>query len=56
MCRANRDKTPVYLETETEGNVGYYERLGFEVVEQTISTGLNLPIWLMMRPQPAAGA
>ena len=56
MCRADRDKTPVYLETETEGNVGYYERLGFEVVEQTISTGLNLPIWLMIRPQPAVGS
>jgi ribosomal protein S18 acetylase RimI-like enzyme len=56
MRRADWDKTPVYLETETEGNVGYYEHLGFEVVEQTIATGLNLPLWLMIRPQPAGGA
>ena len=49
MSRAQRDNTPVYLETETEANVGYYERLGFDIVEQTIAAGLDLPIWLMIR-------
>jgi ribosomal protein S18 acetylase RimI-like enzyme len=48
--RADRDHTPVYLETETEGNVGFYEHLGFEVVEQTVAAGLDLPLWLMVRP------
>ena len=49
--RADRDQTPVYLETETERNVRFYEHLGFDVVEQTIAAGLNLPLWLMVRPQ-----
>lgn len=51
MQRADRDQTPVYLETETESNVRFYEHLGFDVVEQTIAAGLNLPLWLMVRPQ-----
>lgn len=49
ISRADRDKTPIYLETETEANVAYYEHLGFGVVERTIATGLNLPIWLLTR-------
>lgn len=51
--RADRDQTPIYLETETEGNVRFYEHLGFDVVEQTVASGLNLPLWLMARPQHA---
>lgn len=51
MWRADRDGTPIYLETETEGNVRFYEHLGFDVVEQTVAAGLNLPLWLMVRPQ-----
>lgn len=51
MRRADRDQAPIYLETETEGNVGFYEHLGFDVVEQTVAAGLNLPLWLMVRPQ-----
>lgn len=50
IARADRDKTPVYLETETEGNVGYYEYLGFGVVDQIVATGLDLPLWMMTRP------
>ena len=47
--RADRDGKPIYLETETEGNVGYYEHLGFEVVEEMNATGVDLPLWLMSR-------
>jgi ribosomal protein S18 acetylase RimI-like enzyme len=47
--RADRDGAPIYLETETENNVLFYERLGFEVIEETVATGLGLPIWLMVR-------
>ena len=54
MRRADRDNTLVYLETETESNVAYYEHLGFAVVEQIVATGLNLPIWLMIRRPPTA--
>ena len=47
--RSERDGAPIYLETETEQNVVFYERLGFEVIEETVATGLGLPIWLMVR-------
>jgi ribosomal protein S18 acetylase RimI-like enzyme len=52
--RADRDNTPVYLETETEGNVGFYQHLGFEVIEQITAAGLDLPLWLMTR-RPTSG-
>jgi len=51
LRRADLDNTPVYLETQTERNVTFYEHLGFDVVEQTVATGLDLPLWLMIRPQ-----
>jgi ribosomal protein S18 acetylase RimI-like enzyme len=50
MHRADLDGRPIYLETETDSNVRFYERLGFEVLEETVATGLGLPVWLMSRP------
>ncbi|MCP4967879.1 MAG: GNAT family N-acetyltransferase [bacterium] len=50
LHRADHENTPVYLETETVGNVGFYEHLGFEVLEQVTAVGLDLPVWLMQRP------
>lgn len=49
MARADRDGRPIYLETETESNVRFYRRLGFEVIEEAVATGLGLPVWLMCR-------
>ncbi len=48
--RADREAAPIYLETETEGNVRFYRRLGFDVLEATAAEALGLPIWLMLRP------
>ena len=53
LKHAERDQTPVYLETETEGNVVFYERLGFSVLEQVKAEALNVPVWLMARRQPS---
>lgn len=50
MGRSDRDGRSIYLETATESNVRFYERLGFEVLEETVATGLGLPVWLMSRP------
>jgi ribosomal protein S18 acetylase RimI-like enzyme len=47
--RADRDGTPAYLETETEGNVRFYEGLGFSVLETHRAPVLDVPIWLMAR-------
>jgi ribosomal protein S18 acetylase RimI-like enzyme len=49
LARADRDGTPVYLETETEGNVRFYEALGFTVVEELDAPGVGVPLWLMVR-------
>lgn len=53
LHRAEADHTPIYLETQTAGNVGFYQYLGFEVLEQITAAGLNLPLWLMRHPPSA---
>ena len=50
LRRADEAGTRTYLETETEGNVAFYERLGFEVIEQLTADAIDLPLWLMARP------
>ena len=52
--RANNDDTAMYLETETAANVAFYQHLGFEVLEEIVAVGLDLPVWLMRRPRPSA--
>ena len=45
-------KIPVYLETESERNVQFYERLGFEVIKEISLPILNLPMWEMLYRNP----
>ncbi len=40
---------PLYLETESERNVRWYERFGFESVKQINLPMINLPMWEMAR-------
>ena len=47
LDRADSDGKIAYLETETESNVGFYQRLGFDVVEEIIIDRMELPLWLM---------
>jgi ribosomal protein S18 acetylase RimI-like enzyme len=42
------DRMPAYLETETAGNIRFYERAGFDVVEEIQIFGVR--IWTMRRP------
>ena len=44
---------PVYLETETEANVRFYQRLGFRVLETMTLPVVELSAWLMLR-EPSA--
>jgi GNAT superfamily N-acetyltransferase len=53
ISRADRDGVAVYLETETEANVRFYEHLGFEIREQITAAGLGIPVWSLVR-EPAA--
>ena len=49
MTKTDREKLPVYLETNVEKNVSFYQNYGFEVVEHTIVPKTDLPIWCMLR-------
>ena len=40
---------PIYVETETERNVGMYEGFGFRVLKQITLPIINLPQWEMVR-------
>ena len=52
--RANRDNRPIYLETETEANASFYERLGFETLDEITIEAIGMPFSLMIRrPDPA---
>lgn len=48
--RAAADAHPIYLETDTEENVEFYGRLGFEVLETVTVEAIAIPMWLMARP------
>ncbi|MBD3197064.1 MAG: GNAT family N-acetyltransferase [Candidatus Lokiarchaeota archaeon] len=50
MCELiDEQKLPVYLETNTEENVGFYQKYGFEVVEHLILPETDVPFWCMLR-------
>jgi ribosomal protein S18 acetylase RimI-like enzyme len=47
--RCDSERTPAYLETDTERNVQLYERHGFKVTEEFDLPGGGPPVWLMWR-------
>lgn len=47
--KADSDKKPIYLETHTENNAAYYQRMGFNSVNTTRIPKYELPIWCMLR-------
>ena len=47
------DGAPAYLETDAAGNLRFYERAGFEVVEEIWALGVR--IWTMRRPAAGGG-
>lgn len=46
-------RLPVYLETEKEENIGFYEKFGFHIIKEIMLPQLNLPMWEMIR-EPAS--
>jgi ribosomal protein S18 acetylase RimI-like enzyme len=46
---SQRLRVPLYLETETEKNVAFYQRQGFHLVRQIILPIIDLPMWEMAR-------
>jgi ribosomal protein S18 acetylase RimI-like enzyme len=49
LNRADVDGVPCYLETQTEGNVGFYQKRGFEVVSDGVVPDQGIRIWTMLR-------
>jgi ribosomal protein S18 acetylase RimI-like enzyme len=49
LLRADEDGVPCCLETQTEANVGFYEKRGFEVVSDSVGPGQGIRIWTMLR-------
>ncbi len=48
--KAEAEKKSIYLETQKENNVKFYEKYGFSVKKKIIlPEPLNLPMWLMVR-------
>ena len=50
--KGDREGRPVYLETETEENVAWYGKRGFEVMKKITLEPAGLPLWEMIR-EPA---
>jgi ribosomal protein S18 acetylase RimI-like enzyme len=48
LARADQDGVPCYLETQTESNVAFYQKRGFEVVSDGVLPGLELSVWMML--------
>ena len=48
------DRVPAYLETDTAGNIPFYQRAGFDVVEEIGILGVS--IWAMRREAAGEGA
>jgi ribosomal protein S18 acetylase RimI-like enzyme len=47
--RADHEDTSIFLDTETSGNVSFYQHFGFEVIEETTAPASGVPVWLMVR-------
>jgi ribosomal protein S18 acetylase RimI-like enzyme len=50
LLLADADKMSCYLETETEPNVSFYQKRGFEVLGKLEFPDLSLHLWTMRRP------
>ncbi len=47
--RIEREKYPVFLETNFEGNVALYEHLGFKLIDERIIPETNITNWAMLK-------
>lgn len=49
LAQADKSELPCYLETQTEGNVAFYRKRGFEVVSDGLVPDQGARIWTMLR-------
>lgn len=53
--RAAEEATPCYLETETETNVRFYRKQGFDVVHEEAFDEAGFRLWFMRKPPSGTG-
>jgi ribosomal protein S18 acetylase RimI-like enzyme len=53
LDRADAEGVPCYLETDTEPNVAFYRKSGFEVIGEQREPVCDLPIWFLRRESGA---
>lgn len=49
LAQADREGVPCYLETQTERNVAFYQKRGFQVVSDGRVSGQEIRVWTMLR-------
>ncbi|MGD8475063.1 MAG: GNAT family N-acetyltransferase [Anaerolineae bacterium] len=49
LAQADRDGVPCHLETQTEGNVSFYQHRGFEIVSDGWVAEREIRVWMMLR-------
>jgi len=47
--RADAEGVPCYLETQTDVNVAFYRKSGFDVIDERREPACELPIWFLRR-------
>ena len=52
LARAREDGLPAFLETATPSNVGLYQALGFEVIDEWHVPKRGPKFWSMLNPKP----
>lgn len=50
LTQADNDGISCYLETQTERNVAFYRKRGFEVVSDGVVPDQGIRVWTMLRP------
>jgi hypothetical protein len=50
LAQANAGGIACYLDTGTEGNVRFYEKHGFQVMEHGSTPSDGVQVWAMLRP------
>ncbi|MFW9881376.1 MAG: GNAT family N-acetyltransferase [Candidatus Thorarchaeota archaeon] len=47
--KIDSEDLPIYLETNNEKNLGFYQKYGFEIIEHIIIPETDVPLWCMLR-------
>ncbi|MFX1597238.1 MAG: GNAT family N-acetyltransferase, partial [Promethearchaeota archaeon] len=49
LNKIDSEELPIYLETNNEKNLSFYQRYGFEIINHAIIPETDVPLWCMLR-------